>query len=122
MAIDINRRLLIWYGFINILNTITQLSEQLPISLMNEVRDERRFVIEEQNLIVLAYVDSYLYNDFVSFNLDVFIRFDIIAGNRSSNQKFPFQSFSELLPQSSRRAISSKTPFCTKIVPICVSF
>ncbi|CAF1045110.1 unnamed protein product [Adineta ricciae] len=36
MAIDINRRLLIWYGFINILNTITQLSEQLPISLMNE--------------------------------------------------------------------------------------
>ncbi|UJR36071.1 hypothetical protein I4U23_028807 [Adineta vaga] len=36
MTIDINRRLLIWYGFINILNTITQLNEQLPISLMNE--------------------------------------------------------------------------------------
>jgi hypothetical protein len=36
MTIDINRRLLVWYGFINILNTITQLNEQLPICLMNE--------------------------------------------------------------------------------------
>ncbi|CAF1150239.1 unnamed protein product [Adineta steineri] len=36
MTIDINRRLLIWYGFINILNTITQLNQQLPICLMNE--------------------------------------------------------------------------------------
>ncbi len=39
MTIDINRRLLIWYGFINILNTITQLNEQLPICLMNEVSE-----------------------------------------------------------------------------------
>lgn len=38
MTIDINRRLLIHYGYINILNTITQLNEQLPIFEMNEVR------------------------------------------------------------------------------------
>ena len=37
MTIDINRRLLSYYGYINILNTITQLNEQLPIRLMNEV-------------------------------------------------------------------------------------
>ncbi len=37
MTIDINRRLLIHYGYINILNTITQLNEQLPIFEMNEV-------------------------------------------------------------------------------------
>jgi hypothetical protein len=39
MTIDINRRLLIHYGYINILNTITQLNEQLPIFEMNEVRE-----------------------------------------------------------------------------------
>jgi len=38
MSIDINRRLLIRYSFINVLNTITKLNEQLSICLMNEVR------------------------------------------------------------------------------------
>ena len=41
MTIDINRRLLIRHNFINVLNTITQLSEQLPICLMNEVRKKQ---------------------------------------------------------------------------------
>ena len=38
MSTDINRRLFIRYSFINVLNTITKLNEQLPICLMNEVR------------------------------------------------------------------------------------
>ncbi|CAF2477844.1 unnamed protein product [Rotaria sp. Silwood2] len=36
MTIDINRCLLMSYGFINVLNTITQLNEQLPTCVMNE--------------------------------------------------------------------------------------
>jgi len=38
MTIDINRRLLISHGYMNILNTITQLNEQLPLYMINEVR------------------------------------------------------------------------------------
>ncbi|CAF3418929.1 unnamed protein product [Rotaria socialis] len=36
MTVDINRRLLNRYSFINILNTIAQLNEQLSLSIMNE--------------------------------------------------------------------------------------
>jgi hypothetical protein len=43
MTIDINRRLLVWYGYINILNTITQLNDQLPICIMNEVKRNNLF-------------------------------------------------------------------------------
>lgn len=39
MTIDINRRLISYFGYMNILNTITQLNEQLPIHVMNEVRE-----------------------------------------------------------------------------------
>lgn len=46
MTIDINRRLLIYYGYLNILNTITQLNEQLPICIMNEVNDEKEMSIQ----------------------------------------------------------------------------
>ena len=46
MTIDMNRRLLMYYGYMNILNTITQLNEQLPMCVMNEVR-----VIEEGNVV-----------------------------------------------------------------------
>jgi hypothetical protein len=42
MTIDINRRLLTRYSFINVLNTITQLNNQLPECLMNEVREGER--------------------------------------------------------------------------------
>ena len=38
MTIDVNRRLFIWYGFINVLNTITQLNDQLPVCVLNEVK------------------------------------------------------------------------------------
>lgn len=38
MSVDINRRLSIRYGFVNVLNTMSKLNEQLPIYLMNEVR------------------------------------------------------------------------------------
>lgn len=41
MSIDVNRRLSIGYGFINVLNTMSKLNEQLPIYLMNEVRKLR---------------------------------------------------------------------------------
>lgn len=37
MTIDINRRLLILFEHINILNTIAQINEQLPVCLINEV-------------------------------------------------------------------------------------
>ncbi|CAF3748010.1 unnamed protein product [Rotaria sp. Silwood1] len=36
MIIDINRHLLIKYNYINVLNTITRLNEQLPICLIND--------------------------------------------------------------------------------------
>ena len=41
MTIDINRRLLSYYGYMNVLYTITQLNEQLPLRLMSEVRERR---------------------------------------------------------------------------------
>jgi hypothetical protein len=45
MTIDINRRLLIYYGYMNILNTVAKLNEQLPICIMNGVSEfnERSF-------------------------------------------------------------------------------
>jgi hypothetical protein len=43
MTIDINRRLLISHGYMNILNTITQLNEQLPLYMINEVRKKNYF-------------------------------------------------------------------------------
>jgi len=59
MTIDINRRLLVWYGYINILNTITQLNDQLPICIMNEVKRNNLFFVF--TLIVhLVYVNCYL--------------------------------------------------------------
>ena len=41
MTIDINRRLLKRYAFINVLETITQLNQTLPTALMNEVRPSK---------------------------------------------------------------------------------
>lgn len=38
MAIDINRRLLGKYSFVNVLQTVTLLNQQLPARIMNEVR------------------------------------------------------------------------------------
>jgi hypothetical protein len=42
MSIDINRRLSIRYGFVNVLNTMSKLNGQLPIYLMNEVRKKNK--------------------------------------------------------------------------------
>ena len=39
ITIDINRRLLTRQDYINVLNTLTQLHEQLPVPLMNEVNE-----------------------------------------------------------------------------------
>lgn len=39
ITIDINRRLLTRHDYINVLNTLTQLHEQLPVHLMNEVNE-----------------------------------------------------------------------------------
>jgi hypothetical protein len=53
MTIDINRRLLVRYNFINVLNTITQLNEQLPIYLMNEVREKNEFHLNDSSMIFI---------------------------------------------------------------------
>ena len=39
MTIDINRRLLTRHDYINVLNTLTQLHEELPVHLINEVTE-----------------------------------------------------------------------------------
>ena len=54
MTIDINRRVMIWYGFINILNTLTQLNEQLSICLLNEVGDGCSFRFEKRQLCSIS--------------------------------------------------------------------
>lgn len=54
VTIDINRRVMIWYGFINILNTLTQLNEQLSICLLNEVGDGRSFRFEKRQLCSIS--------------------------------------------------------------------
>lgn len=59
MTIDINRLLISYYGYMNILNTITQLNEQLPIHLMNEVSGqitrERDFNLLSQHMLGSIY-------------------------------------------------------------------
>lgn len=60
MTIDINRRLLIYYGYINVLDTITQLNEQLPLRLMNEVRERWGIGIERCFCYSLEYAGEYL--------------------------------------------------------------
>jgi len=74
MSIDINRRLLIRYSFINVLNTITKLNEQLSICLMNEVR--KKILLEKKIIkcyLDLAFVNNYLYGHTSSFSMDLCI-------------------------------------------------
>lgn len=116
MTIDINRRLLIWYGFINILNTITQLNEQLPVCVLTEVGGKVLHRSMDVSRFGLAYVNGDLYGDFAFVCLDLLTRQDDNRAFCASNKKSSAESLCSLLLQSYLRTISSKT--CSRIILI----
>ena len=111
MTIDVNRRLMIWYGFVNVLNTLSQLNEQLPICLLNEVGKECS-VSYETDRVRLAPADRHLHHDAPSFVMDLFFGYHDHEDLWSSDKESAPQSVLPVLSQSIVWSISSKCNDC----------